>query len=201
MSTEQLATFSENLLGNDIIAKPDDSREFLYSINKFLPVSSAEAIVWNVGDHDLEDVPDIIDKGDRLVSRLVMEAIMAWDPYGVMFLPAELHSTSKKLDGFYIMSVNNVIDVIDETESFVFMRDKSHLGLPPKVVVSELFISESKYNAIQSHKKHVFRVKDSDDTIFFSTELVNHVWDIAQKNGAIGLVQEPFDFDEEAPVF
>ncbi len=201
MGTEQLATFSENLLGNDIVAKPDDSREFLYSIDKFLPVSSVEAIVWSVGDHDLEDVPDIIDKGDRLVSKLIMEAIMAWDPYGIIFLPAKLHSTSNKLDGFYIMSVNNIIDVIDETESFVFMEDKSHLGLPPKVVVSELFISESKYNAIQSHKKHVFRVKDSDDTIFFSTELVNHVWDIAQKNGAIGLVQEPFDFDEEAPVF
>ncbi|MCG9579900.1 hypothetical protein L1D14_27310 [Vibrio tubiashii] len=201
MSTEQLATFSENLLGNDILAKPVDSREFLYSLDSFLPVSSLEAIVWSAGDHDLEDVPDIIDKGDRLVSKLVMDAIMAWDPYGVIFLPAELRSTSKKLDGFYIMSVNNVIDVMDETESFVFIEDKSHIGLPPKTVVSELYISESKYNSIPEHKKHIFRVEGSDETVFFSTELVNYVWDIAEKNGAIGLVQEPFDFDEEAPVF
>lgn len=201
MATEQLATFSENILGNDIVAKPEDSREFLYAINDYLPVSSVGAIVWSAGENDLEDVPDIIDKGDRLVSRLVMEAIMAWDPYGVIFLPAELHSTNKKLDGFYIMSVNNIIDVVNEDDSHIFMRDKSHIGLPPQVVVSELYISESKYNLIPSYKKHVFRVKDSDDTIFFSTELVNHVWDIAEKNGAIGLVQEPFDFDEEAPVF
>ncbi|HAS8402997.1 TPA: hypothetical protein RSW51_004340 [Vibrio vulnificus] len=201
MGSEKLATFSENLLGNDIVAKPIDGREFLYSIDKYLPVSALDAIIWTAGDHDLEDVPDIIDKGDRLVSRLVMEAIMAWDPYGVIFLPAELHSTCRKLTDFFIMSVNNTIDVINEEDSFVFMEDKSHIGLPPKVVVSELYISESKYNAIESHKKHIFRVQGSDDTIFFSTELVDNVWEIAEKNGAVGLVQEPFDFDEEAPVF
>ncbi|TNZ82449.1 hypothetical protein CGK39_16730 [Vibrio parahaemolyticus] len=201
MSTEQLTTFSENLLGSDIIAKPADGREFLYSTDIFVPVSTSAPIVWTAGEHPLEDVPDIIDKGDRLVSRLIMEAIMAWDPYGVIFLPAELHSTCRQLTGFYIMSVNNTIDVINDEESFVFTRDKSHLGLPPKVVVSELYISESKYNAIEPHKKHIFRVQGSDDTIFFSTELVDNVWEIAEKNGAVGLVQEPFNFDEEAPVF
>lgn len=200
MSTEQLATFSENILANDLLVKPSDNREFLYSINHYLPVSSSNPIVWSAGDHELDEVPDIMDKGDRLVSRLIMEAIMAWDPYGVLFLPAELHSTSNKLDGFYIMSVNNIIDVMDEEQSHVFTADKSHIGLPPRVVVSELYISESKYNAVPSYKKHVFRVKDADDTVFFSTELVNQVWDIAEKNNAIGLVQEPFDFDEEAPI-
>ncbi len=201
MGTEKLATFSENLLGNDIVAKPSDSREFLYALDKFVPVSTSEPIVWTAGEHDLGYIPDIIDKGDRLVSRLVMEAIMAWDPYGVIFLPAELHSSSKRISNFYIMSVNNIIDVINEEDSFVFMEDKSHIGLPPKVVVSELYISESKYSEIKPYKKHVFRVKGSDDTVFFSTELVDHVWDIVEKKGALGLVQEPFDFDEEAPVF
>lgn len=98
---KKLATFSENLLGNDIVAKPIDEREFLYSIDKYLPVSALDAIVWTAGDHDLEDVPDIIDKGVRLVSRLVMEAIMAWDPYGMIFLPAELHSTCRQLKDFF----------------------------------------------------------------------------------------------------
>ncbi|MCG9683255.1 hypothetical protein L1D31_11790 [Vibrio sp. Isolate23] len=201
IKTEMLATFSENLLSNDIIAKPDDAREYLYSSNSYIPVSALSPIIWLAGDNDLDEIPDIIDKGDRMVSELIMKAIMSWDPYGIIFMPAALKSEDKKHSNRYIMAINNIIDVMNEEESRTYMKDNSDYGLPPELIVRELFICEGKYNLIPEHKKHIFRVKGSDDTIFFSAELVNHVWDIAEQNGAIGLVQEPFDFDEEAPVF
>ncbi len=201
MQIEKIATFSEDLFSNDIMAKPDDAREYLYSHNDLIPVSAVSPIVWDIGDADVNNIPDIIDKGDRLVSKLVMDAIMSWDPYGVVFTPAKIISNSIALEDRYIMSVNNLIDVMDEDKSFVFIKDLSSYGLPPELRVSELYISESKYEDIPEYKKHIFQVNGSDDTIFFSTELVNCVWDLVKKNGGKGLVQQPFYFDEEAPGF
>ena len=52
--TEMLATFSENVLSNDIMAKPVDGREHLYSHNKYIPVSSLTPLFWSAGDNDLK---------------------------------------------------------------------------------------------------------------------------------------------------
>lgn len=201
MTNKMLATFSENVLSNDIIVKPVDGREFLYSHNDYIPVSSLEPVVWYAGDHSLNKTPDIIDKGDRMVSKLIMNAIMAWDPYGVIFVPAVLKSESCLSEERYIMSTNNLIDVMNDDDSHTYMKDKSRYGKPPKLMVTKLYICEEKYNSIPEHKKHIFRVKGSDNTIFFSRELVCHVWNVAEKNGARGLVMQPFNFEDKAPVF
>ncbi|SHO23005.1 Putative uncharacterized protein [Moritella viscosa] len=200
MDTEELATFSENLLSNDIMSQTLDSREFLYSSQKFVPISVINPIIWEAADADMMGIPDILDKGDRIISKVVMEAIMAWDPYAVVVLPAALKADDGLAKDRYLLSVNNIIDVMDEDESFVFMKDLSDYDLPPELKVAELFIDAEKYHLIPEHKKHIFRVKGSDDTIFFSMELVKHVWDIAMKADCQGIVYTPFDFDEEAPI-
>ncbi|SGZ03181.1 Putative uncharacterized protein [Moritella viscosa] len=200
MDTEELATFSENLLSNDIMSQALDSREFLYSSQKFVPISMINPIIWEAAGADMTGIPDILDKGDRIISKVVMEAIMAWDPYAVVVLPAALKADDGLAKDRYLLSVNNIIDVMDEDESFIFMKDLSDYDLPPELKVAELFIDAEKYHVIPEHKKHIFRVKGSDDTIFFSMELVKHVWDIAMQADCQGIVYTPFDFDEEAPI-
>ncbi|WP_299020137.1 DUF1629 domain-containing protein [uncultured Photobacterium sp.] len=199
MSQEPLAIFSEDIFANDIMAKNVDAREYLYSHNEVIQLSSINPIVWDVEDTLIEDIPDILDKGDRVVSKVIMESIMAWDPYGLIFMPAALKSERGLSEARYLMCVNNIIDVMDEDESIVYWRDRSDYDLPDELVVRELYISESKYNLIPECKRHVFRVKGADDKIFFSTELVNKVWDIAVRAGCRDLVQEAFHFHEETP--
>ncbi|MGC3835190.1 imm11 family protein [Moritella viscosa] len=191
--TEELATFSENLLSNDIMSQA-------FSSEGFLPISAINPIIWEAAGTDVMGIPDILDKGDRIISKVVMDAIMAWDPYAVVFLPAALKADDGLAKERYLLSVNNIIDVMDEEESFVFMKDLSDYDLPPELRVRRLFIDAEKYHVIPEHKKHIFRVKGSDDTIFFSMELVKHVWDIAMKADCQGIVYTPFDFDEEAPI-
>nr|WP_052678351.1 DUF1629 domain-containing protein [Moritella viscosa]SHO12002.1 Putative uncharacterized protein [Moritella viscosa] len=200
MDTEELATFSENLLSNDIMSQTLDSREFLYSSEGFVPISVINPIIWEAAGADMTGIPDILDKGDRIISKVVMEAIMAWDPYGVVVMPAALKVDDGLAKGRYLLSVNNIIDVMDTEESFVYLEDRSDYDLPPELIVAELFIDAEKYHVIPEYKKHIFRVKGSDDTIFFSMELVTHVWDIAMQADCQGIVYTPFDFDEEAPI-
>lgn len=198
--TEELATFSENLLSNDIMSQARDAREFLYSSEKFTPTSSLNPIIWEADGAQMDGIPDILDKGDRIISKVVMDAIMAWDPYAVTVLPAALQTDNGLSTQRYLLSVDNIIDVMDEEESYMFMRDLSDYDLPPELIVNELFIDPEKYHAIAEHKKHIFRVKGSDDTIFFSMALVKHVWEIAMQADCQGIVYTPFDFDEEAPI-
>nr|WP_086937945.1 DUF1629 domain-containing protein [Thaumasiovibrio occultus] len=201
MENNALATLSEDLLSNDIMAKPSDAREYLHSHNRYIPVSSDNYFVWDIGEADIDALPDMIDKGDRVVSKAVMDVIMSWDPYGVIFVPVKLKSNDSLSDSRYIMAVNNIIDVMDEENSFVFTRDNSRYNLPPDIVVNELYISETKYAQICESKKHIFRVKGADGTIFFSAQMANTVWDVAVSEGLQGMVMQPFDFNEEAPGF
>ncbi|WP_249335805.1 imm11 family protein, partial [Vibrio parahaemolyticus] len=111
-----------------------DSREPLYSKAQFEPTSSLEPIVWESTDGFIKGVGNIADNGDLCVSKEFAELVMSFDPYGIECYPAELRLTDGSLSNRYLLALNNVLDVIDESKSRMRKSPKRN-----KMLVMELY--------------------------------------------------------------
>lgn len=190
-----LGTISEDFDESDCMFKEVDERGYFYSTNEYIPCSSFSPIAWEDLDIlDCDEVPDIVEKGDKVVSKAVAKLIMSYDPYGVEVYPAKLTIKNGVIKDRYIISIKNIIDVIDTERSRIIQNPKPHR--PP--IVSRLAISPEKLELIPLHKRLVFRVKESN-TIFFDGSIVDKfVGDLM--NGHHKLCQAiPFDTSELAP--
>ncbi len=195
MKPVDLGTFSENVYATNSIFTDVDVREFLYSDNAYQPTTSLYPIVWEDEDCLADELPDIIDKGDRVVNSIVAEKIMAFDPYGVEIYPARLKVADDTVEGRYLMSVKNVIDVLDENESFIEISPASG-----RVLVHNVFISDEKLLKVPLYKRLVFRVKGADDTIFFDGRIIDAADKYFSIHGAKLIQITPFNTSEEAPI-
>ncbi|NRA83802.1 MAG: hypothetical protein HRU22_08550 [Gammaproteobacteria bacterium] len=196
MSEIALGTFSENLMASDSMFTELDVREFLYGNNVYQPTSTLAPIVWEDENCHKSAVPDIIDKGDRVVNDIVAEKIMAFDPYGVEIYPAKLLLNNDQADGRYLISVKNIIDVMDDEKSVVEISP-----VDGSLRVRRLYISKKKLLEIPKQKRLVFRVKGTDDTIFFDGDIINSVTDFFAIHGASGVQITPFNTADRAPIF
>ncbi|MCM0147288.1 hypothetical protein KCN56_01720 [Photobacterium galatheae] len=191
-----LGIISEDFDESDCMFREIDERSYLYSTNAYIPCSSFSPIAWEDSDlSDTDEVPDIVEKGDKVVTKEVAQLIMSYDPYGVEVYPAKLVLGNDVLQERYILSIKNIIDVIDHERSRIIKNPKPHR--PP--IVSRLAICPEKLERIPRHKRLVFRVKDSN-TIFFDGSIVERfVEDLM--NGHHHLCQAiPFNTSELAPV-
>lgn len=192
-----LGTISEDFSISECSFKEVDSRSFLYSTNIFRPCSLENPIVWeDLSLCELTDVPDIVEKGDKLVTKEIAELIMAFDPYGVEVYPAKLIIKDKTINNRYILSVKSILDgVADEERSDII--ENPIPNRPP--IVSELAICPKKLAEVPLNKRLVFRVKESN-TIYFDGSIVDKfIEDL--NNGKHHLCQAvPFSTSELAPM-
>ena len=165
----KLGTISEDFKHSNCMFTEADDRSYLYSTNAYKPCSSAEPIAWK--DESLASIafiPDIIEKGDKLVTRDIAQVIMSFDPYGVEVYPAKLIIENDVVVDRYILSVKNVIDVIDSERSEIY---ESYVD-PSQPIVSRLAICPMKLNLYPLSKRLAFIVKGSN-TIFFDRSIVD----------------------------
>ncbi len=172
-----------------------DVREFLYSDNEYQPTSSVEPIIWEDNDCFADELPDIVDKGERVVNFITAQIIMSFDPYGVEVYPAKLKLADAAVEGRYLMSVKNIIDVMDESESSIEISP-----VDGERLVHDVYISTEKLSKIPLHKRLVFRVKGADDTIFFDGRIIDAADKYFSIHGAKLIQITPFNTSEEAPI-
>ena len=147
-----------------------DSREPLYSKAQFEPTSSLEPIVWESTDGFIKGVGNIVDNGDLCVSKEFAELVMSFDPYGIECYPAELRLPDGSLSNRYLLALNNVLDVIDESKSRMRKSPKRN-----KMLVMELYLSEAKLKKIPLQNRVLFRVKGAETTTIFCEEIFDLV--------------------------
>ncbi|WP_219004181.1 hypothetical protein [Shewanella algae] len=190
-----LGTLSEDFDESDCMFKEVDERSYFYATNEYIPCSSRSPITWEDPEiSDSTEIPDIVEKGDKLVSKEVAKLIMSFDPYGVEIYPVSLLIENELLTERYIVSIKNVIDVIDTERSRIIQNPKPHR--PP--IVSRLAICPEKLELIPLHKRLVFRVKESN-TVFFDVSIVEK-FIAGLMNGHHNLCQAiPFDTSELTP--
>lgn len=190
-----LGTISEDFDNSDCMFTELDIREYLYSTNEYIPCSSSAEITLEDQSINSEDVPDIIEKGDKIITKEIADLIMSFDPYGIEIYPAKLLVEDKVIHNRYIISVKNIIDAADLEKSDIFNNPRPHR--PP--IVSQLAICPKKLSIIPIHKRLVFRVKESN-TIFFDGSIVEKfVEDLI--TGCFYLCETtPFNTSELAPI-
>ncbi|SFM22588.1 hypothetical protein SAMN04487963_1799 [Marinobacter zhejiangensis] len=191
----RLATLSEDFSSSDAMFTDVDEREYLYSTNEYTPCSSLNPLLWEDLDIDVEDIPDMVDKGDRVVNREIAELIMSFDPYGVEFYPVELKGENGVLKNRYLLSVKNIIDAVDYSRSRIIENPKPHR--PP--IVSRLAICPEKLERIPLNKRLVFRVRESN-TIFFDGRIAEKFLEGLLDGRHFLCEATPFDTSELAPV-
>lgn len=190
-----LATLSEDFSSSDAMFTDVDAREYLYSTNEYIPCSSLNPLRWEDLDIDIADVPDMVDKGDKVVNKEIAELIMSFDPYGVEFYPVELKGENGVLQNRYLLSVKNIIDVIDNERSRIIENPKPHRA----PIVSRLAICPEKLGNIPLNKRLVFRVKESN-TIFFDGRIAEKFMEGLLEGRHLLCEATPFDTSELAPV-
>ncbi|HFQ5289996.1 TPA: DUF1629 domain-containing protein [Vibrio vulnificus] len=166
----KFSIISENYPISQMIYTCIDSREPLYSKAQFEPTSSLEPIVWESTDGFIKGVGNIADNGDLCVSKEFAELVMSFDPYGIECYPAELRLTDGSLSNRYLLALNNVLDVIDESKSRMRKSPKRN-----KMLVMELYLSEEKLNKIPLQNRVLFRVKGAETATIFCEEIFDLV--------------------------
>ncbi len=147
-----------------------DNREHLYSKAEFEPTSSLESIHWESADGLIKDVGHISDNGDLCVSKEFAELVMSFDPYGIECYPAKLRLQDGTISKRYLLALNNVIDVVDESKSRMRKSPKRN-----KMLVMELYLSEQKLKRTPWHKRILFRVKGAETATIFCEEIFDLV--------------------------
>jgi hypothetical protein len=170
-----------------------DNREPLYSKADYEPTSSAEPIVWEATDGSIKGVGSISDNGDLCVSKEFAELVMSFDPFGIECYPAELRLQDGVLKNRYILALNNVIDVIDESKSKTRKSPKRN-----KLLIMVLYLSEEKLFNTPFNKRVLFRVKGAETATIFCEE----IYDFARKSSLFeDLRMFKLDCDQEVPKY
>lgn len=166
----KFSIISENHVISQMIYTCVDSRESLYSKAQFEPTSSLEPIVWESTDGFVKGVGKIADNGDLCVSKEFAELVMSFDPYGIECYPAEPRLTDGSLSNRYLLALNNVLDVIDESKSRMRKSPKRN-----KMLVMELYLSEEKLKKLPLQNRVLFRVKEAETATIFGEEIFDLV--------------------------
>ncbi|GAA5648259.1 imm11 family protein [Vibrio proteolyticus] len=189
-----LSIITENYFTSKVNLTPVDHRESLYSTNNYYPTSAKYPIVWeDLEGGSIKNVSPIVDSGDLSVSEEFAEKVMSFDPYGVEFYPSKLKLYDGNIEKRYLLAVNNVIDVIDESKSDIEISPRSG-----KKIVHSLYISEDKLKNIPLNKRVVFRVSGIETAMFFCEELFDVV---AFESKFNGLRKSKFNIKDIAPKF
>lgn len=208
----KLAYINENTGESDAMFMCSDKREYLYEDLEFIPISALNPIVWEDEDSYSEAVFDITNSGDLSVTSAIANVFMSFDPYGIAVLPNRLGC----MDGLstqerYIIAINNELDVLDEEKSFVesivehYDLEEHSYEVPfderesfHSIIVHKLYIDEKKLTSYPMCRRHIFRVAGTN-SIFFSSEIYEELYNIALEGLACGLTAFKFDINEEAP--
>lgn len=191
----RLATLSEDFDQSEVMFCEADERATLYASNDYRPCSVLHPLVWQDPDNTLADIPALVEKGDKVVSRELAELIMAFDPYGVECYPVELDVADGRASDRFILAVNNILDVSDRQRSRIIKNPKPHRP----DIISRLAICPEKLRQLPLSRRLVFRVKESN-TVFFADDIARLVIDGLQQ-GRFPLTQAtPFDTSECAPL-
>ncbi len=170
-----------------------DSRELLYSKSDFEPTSSLEPIVWESTDGLIRGVGNIADNGDLCVSKEFAELVMSFDPYGIGYYPAELILSDGSILNRYLLALNNILDVIDESKSRMRKSPKRN-----KMLVMELYLSDEKLKNIPFQNRVLFRVKGAETATIFCEE----IFDIVKGNKSFSDLRAfKLDCDKEVPKY
>ncbi|USD31537.1 MULTISPECIES: hypothetical protein [Vibrio] len=170
-----------------------DNSEPLYSKADYEPTSSADPIVWEATDGSIKGVGSIADNGDLCVSKEFAELVMSFDPFGIECYPAELRLLDAVLKNRYLLALNNVIDVLDESKSRTRKSPKRN-----KILIMDLYLSEEKLLNTPFHKRVLFRVKGAETATIFCEE----IYDLARKNSLFeDLRMFKLDCDQEVPKY
>ena len=193
----KLGTFSEDFGFSMSFFKEDDIRTFLYSNIECIPCSAVSPLYFEDEKIDACNVPDLIDKGNKIVTKEIAEMIMAFDPFGIEVYPTNLKVSNTLIYERYIISIKNIIDVIDFDKS-----DIEECPFPDydEPIIGTVVISSDKLLKIPYSKRIIFRVQGADDTVFFNADLIDYALNYFSIHGTFGTKITPFFTSEDAPI-
>jgi len=170
-----------------------DAREHLYSKNNYEPTSALSPIEWEDLTGLVADVTNIADNGDLCVSKAFAELVMSFDPFGIECYPAKLILEDGVVENRYILALNNIIDVMDDTKSVLQKSPKRN-----KMLTLVLFLSEEKLGALPLENRILYRVKGAETTTFYCEEIFDLI-ENAEQFGDLRKIK--LDTNQEAPKF
>ena len=207
-----ISYINENTNESEAMFTSTDKRSYFYESITYVPTSIVSPIIWSDENIFSDAVFDITNSGDLSVTSAIAKVFMSFDPYGITVLPNRLKCYDQlSEEKRYIIAINNELDVMDENKSSFEVKirqydpEKHGYNVPieeQKSLITKriksLYIDEGKLKSYPENKRHIFRVKGTNN-FFFSSQMFDEIYKIALNGLASGLTAFKFSSDDKAP--